>query len=305
MGDIPIYKLTQEEAIIDATLIASEQFVKGYTFGGLISPTSNPLTEGVNAFYYTVTPGTYTNHGNVVATGQGFILFLKGSGYSFQPITGTGGNVSGIISINGETGPVVTLNTDMIPEGTTNKYFRGTIPTDISQLTDNTNLIGSKASISSVLTKDNVAIYNPQTAYNPATKIYVDKSIATAIQTALSNINVTTTAIDWNVVSLPPIDPSVINHINDETIHFTKDQIDAYTKSQTDTYINDLDARLDILEQWAVSPSNTDGVTKALFFSHIYNLSVHFTKEEMYDYIVNHWHEDGSINILCKGGIRV
>lgn len=288
MANIPIYKLTQTESIIDDTLIKAEEFVKGYSFMGTIEPTDTPVTESINVFYYAVQAGTYTNYGGLVITEPGFVYFNADNGYTTVPFSFTGSGISGVVSVNNKTG-VVTITTDDIPEGATNKYFTGTVPTDVSDLTDTNNLISSKAPIVNVLTKDNTNSYTPVLDYHPATKKFVDEAIITAIQ-GISNIGTADIAkdVDWDTATLPPyvIDPALANHIADTTIHFTEAEIDKYTRSEVDNLINALDYRLLGIENWMDSPATTDTVTKALFFSHIYNLSVHFTKEEMLAYLL-------------------
>lgn len=308
MADIPIYKLTQPELVIDATLIKATPFVTGYTFGGTVTTIDVPLTEGtVNAFYFAVSTGTYTNFGNLLVSEPGFIYYDVIDGYSFQAFSFSGSGIAGVSSVNSITGAVV-ITTDDIPEGINNKYMTGTIPTDINQLLDSSNLIGSKAPISNVLTLNNVTPYTPTTNYHPATKIFVESAIATAV----ANISHTDTAdlaynVDWGTATLPPFqqDPALIAHMEDLTIHFLESDIDKYTRGAIDTMIGSLDTRLDIIEEWLNSPGNTEGVTQALFFSHIYNLSVHFTKEEMYDYIVNNISDLDDAKLLAAVGDRI
>lgn len=92
MANIPIYKLTPTEAVVDDTLIKATPFVTGYTYGGSITPSDTPLTEAVNAFYLASTNGTYTNFGGIVVSALGFIYYKVGDGYSFQAIVvGDGG----------------------------------------------------------------------------------------------------------------------------------------------------------------------------------------------------------------------
>ena len=311
MADIPIYKLTQLESVIDATLIAAEPFVTGYTFGGTVTPTSMPLTEAVNAFYYAPLPGSYINLGNILLTEPSFIYYQVGTGYSSEPLSFSGLGVTGVISVNNDTGPAVMLTTDDIPEGATNKYFTGTIPTDINQLADSSNLIGSKAPLSNVLTLDNTTPYTPTLNYHPVTKVFVETAINDAINgdTPITNVATANLAyeVDWNTATLPPIpqDTDLTLHLADTTIHFTQADIDKYTQSEVDALVADLDSRLDTIETWIESPGTTEGVTKALFFSHIYNLSVHFTMEDMYDYVVNNIGDIDSAILLGAVGDRV
>lgn len=289
MTDIPIYKLTQTEEVIDAVLLKAEDFVKGYTFAGNKTPTDSPLTESVNVFYFVLSSGTYSNFGNLVISEPGFIYYTVGSGYSFQAFSFEGSGIAGVTSINNLTG-VVNITTDDIPEGVNNKYFTGTIPTDLNQLDDSSNLIGSKASSNNVLLLDNTNPYNPTQNYHPTTKKFVEEYVSSFVSSnPISNTSTADLAydVDWNTATLPPIESYVDfnNHLNNASIHFTLESIDKYTRAEIDAIANNLDTRLETIEDWLSSPSTTDGVTKALFFSHIYNLSVHFTMEEMFDYV--------------------
>ena len=287
-GDIPINKLTQDGDIIDATLINSYYFVTGYTYGATITPSSNPLTEEVNVFYMVVQSGTYTNFGGLVVTEPGFIYFTKGVGYSFQAFSFSGSGIAGVTSVNSSTG-AVTLTTDDIPEGDINKYFSGTVPSDISDLTDNTGLFAVKANLADVLTKTNILEYVPSADYHPATKKFVDDSISTAIS-GISSINTSDIALDvnWETATPPPIqtDSTVTSHIEDTTIHFTEDSIDKYTQAAVDALISNLQSQI---SDNTLAISNLDAASEDEVLSHIYNLSVHFTKEQMYDYLIQNF----------------
>lgn len=307
MADIPIYKLTQTQEVIDATLLKATPFITGYTFGATVTPISNPLTEEVNVFYFAIQSGTYINLGNTVITEPSFIYYTFGVGYTSIPFSFSGSGIAGVTSINSLSGTVI-ITTDDIPEGSINKYMTGTIPTDVNDLTDIDGLISSKAPVSNVLTKDNITVYAPTLNYHPATKAFVESAISASI----ASISYASTAglaydVDWNSATLPPVtqDPQLSSHIEDNSIHYVESDIDKYTRGQVDIMVSSLDNRLDIIEVWLNDPSTTEGVTQALFFSHIYNLSVHFTKEEMYDYIITNINDIDDAKLLAAVGDRI
>jgi len=299
MADIPINKLTQDSETIDDTLIKSYYFVTGYTFGGTVAPTNNPLTEEVNVFYFATTSGTYTNFGNIEISEPGFIYYTIGTGYTFQAFSFSGSGISGVTSVNSKTG-TVSLTTDDIPEGTTNKYFSGTVPTDISDLTDNSNLIGSKAAKTNVLLLDNIVEYAPTGDYNPTTKKYVDDAISSEIS-SLSSIGTADMALDvnWATATPPPTQTptDVSDHINDSTIHFTEAEIDKYTRAEVDSKDAILQAAINAN---ALAISNLDAATEDEVLSHIYNTSVHFTKDRMLDYVVANYNIENNMASSSK-----
>jgi len=286
MTDIPINKLTQTDEVIDATLIAAEDFVKGYTFAGNIAPNGIPLTESVNVFYFASQSGTYINLGNLNITEPGFIYYNTVTGYSNVPFSFSGSGISGVTSVNSKTG-TVSLTTDDIPEGSINKYFNGTIPTDISDLTDNSNLISSKASKSNVLLKGNVTPFTPNLDYDPSTKLYTDTLFAQSLTKQVYDsdgdgiVDVATLAknVDWNTANLPniPLPDSIDNHVNNSTIHFTENSIDKYTKAEVNDLLDVININISDINY---TISNLDSASEDLVMSHIYNSSVHFTKSD-------------------------
>lgn len=297
---IPINQLTQTGEVIDYVLLTAEQYIKGYAFGGIITPLDSPLFPAdIKAAYIANQIGVYTNFGGVTVTENSVILYDGVDTYSIASIGGTG-VTSGIVSINGYTGPIVMLNTDDIPEGNVNKYVHGVYPTDISHLTDTTGILDTFALKVNVLELDNGIEYTPQYNYNPATKKYVDDAITSSLLTATVAIANIANNVNWDLADPPPIDATIVAHMADLTIHFTKESIDAYTTAEADQIHTDLDGRITVVEEWIASPGSQSGVTQALFFSHIYNLSVHFTMEDMYDYIVENY-QVGVFAVECSG----
>lgn len=185
MANIPIYKLTPTEAVVDDTLIKATPFVTGYTYGGSITPSDTPLTEAVNAFYLASTNGTYTNFGGLVVSALGFIYYKVGDGYSFQAIVvGDGGG--GTDEIDG----------DMLQiSWTPTNYTPLSIPTEV----DATNqLTAHLYGIDQVFNNST----NWNTAYgwgNHATAGYLTSFTETdPIYTASSWYTTTNNSTDWN-----------------------------------------------------------------------------------------------------------
>lgn len=288
----PIHKIPQTGNELDNILDLSDEFIKGYAFGGVITPSDVPIFEPqVKAVYIATIPGTYNNFDGVTVTGNSFIAY-DGISYTVVPFGGTG-SIAGVASVNNDAGPVVTLTTDDIPEGVINKYFTGTIPVDINELTDVDSIISNKANKTEVLIKGNITPFTPSLDYDPSTKIYVDNIVSTLMSKIVydsnddGSVDVADLAkeVDWNTASLPPYElpSSIATHIDNTTIHFTEDSINKYTKEE----INDL---IDILQLDINNNTNRidnlDSASEDTVLSHIYNLSVHFTKADALNYFL-------------------
>lgn len=80
-GATPEGKLSAEE--YNALLLRVQQLSEGATYGGIVTPASNPISIEPPVFYVAMSAGTYTNFGGlIVADGEVAILQIVGNAWT-------------------------------------------------------------------------------------------------------------------------------------------------------------------------------------------------------------------------------
>lgn len=88
-GATPDGKLSAEE--YNALLLRVQQLSEGATYGGIVTPASNPISIEPPVFYVAMSAGTYTNFGGlIVADGEVAILQIVGNAWMKTTLINTG-----------------------------------------------------------------------------------------------------------------------------------------------------------------------------------------------------------------------